>query len=316
MEVLPCIRYSYPIMLQRIRQANSPHLTAVLQALFVTFLWSTSWVLIKFGLEDIPALTFAGLRYMLAFLFLLPFLLRQPAEMEKVRHLPRQAWLRLIALGVLLYAVTQGAQFVALANAPAVTVTLLWNFTAVVVALLGIRYLLEVPTKLQWGGMALALLGAFIYFYPIALGTAELRGVLAALVGLTSNAFAAVLGRYVNKDGSLRPLTVTAISMGTGAMLLLAAGISAQGLPRLSWQNWLIILWLAVVNTAVAFTLWNRTLRVLSAMESTIINNTMTIQIAILAVLFLGESLNAKSIAGLALAVIGTFLVQWRKNSQ
>ena len=33
-----------------------PHFTAVFQALFVTFLWSTSWVLIKIGLVDIPAL--------------------------------------------------------------------------------------------------------------------------------------------------------------------------------------------------------------------------------------------------------------------
>ena len=40
----------------------SPQFKAVLQALFVTFLWSTSWVFIKFGLVDIPALTFAGLR--------------------------------------------------------------------------------------------------------------------------------------------------------------------------------------------------------------------------------------------------------------
>jgi len=39
------------------------HLIPALQALFVTFLWSSSWVLIKFGLEEIPPLTFAGLRY-------------------------------------------------------------------------------------------------------------------------------------------------------------------------------------------------------------------------------------------------------------
>jgi drug/metabolite transporter (DMT)-like permease len=51
----------------------SPHLAAVLQALLVTLLWSTSWVLVKFGLADIPALTFAGLRYTVAFLCLLPF---------------------------------------------------------------------------------------------------------------------------------------------------------------------------------------------------------------------------------------------------
>ncbi|MCA9978373.1 MAG: EamA family transporter, partial [Anaerolineales bacterium] len=52
----------------------SAHTRAVLTALFVTFLWSTSWVLIKIGLQNIPALTFAGLRYFLAFLLLLPLL--------------------------------------------------------------------------------------------------------------------------------------------------------------------------------------------------------------------------------------------------
>ncbi len=46
------------------------HLVSVFQALFVTFLWSTSWILIKSGLDEIPALTFAGLRYTLAFLVL------------------------------------------------------------------------------------------------------------------------------------------------------------------------------------------------------------------------------------------------------
>jgi len=35
----------------------SPHFRAVFLALFVTFLWSTSWVLIKIGLEDILPLT-------------------------------------------------------------------------------------------------------------------------------------------------------------------------------------------------------------------------------------------------------------------
>jgi drug/metabolite transporter (DMT)-like permease len=71
-----------------------------------------------------------------------------------------------------------------------------------------------------------------------------------------------------------------------------------------------------LVNTAFAFTLWNHTLRVLTAMESGIINNTMQIWIPILAVLFLGESLNARQVAGMTLALIGTLLVQLKKLNQ
>jgi drug/metabolite transporter (DMT)-like permease len=105
-----------------IRQGS--HLRAVVQALFVVFLWATSWVLIKIGLEEIPALTFAGLRYILAFLCLLPVVLlsRQTSSLGSIS---RRTWGRLLILGLLLYSITQGATFVALAYLPAVTVNLL-----------------------------------------------------------------------------------------------------------------------------------------------------------------------------------------------
>ena len=129
----------------------SPHSRAVLQALFVAFLWSTSWVFIKFGLAEIPALTFAGLRYGVALLCLLPFALR-PAYLAPLRDLSRWGWLQLIGLGLLFYTLTQGSQFLSLAYLPAISVNLLLSFTAVVVALLGIVLLAERPSRLQWAG--------------------------------------------------------------------------------------------------------------------------------------------------------------------
>lgn len=93
-------------------------------------------------------------------------------------------------------------------------------------------------------------------------------------------------------------------------MVLLAAGLATQGLPPLATSSWAIILWLAVVNTAFAFTLWNHTLRQLRAVESSIINNTMLIQIAVLAWVFLGQSLGWREVAGLFLAAAGVLIVQ------
>ena len=137
-----------------------------------------------------------------------------------------------------------------------------------------------------------------------------LVGFVAVAVGVLANAGSAVLGRSINRTGHLRPLTVTTVSMGVGSAILLVAGLGTQGLPTLSCQSWVIIGWLALVNTAVAFTLWNHSLRTLSAMESSIINNTMAVQIPILAVIFLGERLNGREVVGLVVAVIGTLLVQ------
>ena len=110
--------------------AKSTRLAAIFIALFVVFLWATSWVLIKIGLEEIPPLTFAGLRYMLAFICLMPFAFlvqRKPSSPSLTRPV---LW-KLLGLGLLLYALTQGAVFLALAYLPAVTVNLLWSFSTI-----------------------------------------------------------------------------------------------------------------------------------------------------------------------------------------
>jgi drug/metabolite transporter (DMT)-like permease len=291
----------------------SPRYRAVLQALLVTFLWSTSWVLIKIGLQDIPALTFAGLRYALAFLCLLPFALRS-GQLAALRTLPAGSWARLILLGLLFYSVTQGAQFLSLAYLPAVTVSLVLSFTAIAVALLGIPLLGERPTPTQWGGTGLYLIGVFIYLSPVSLPGHEVLGLVVACVGLLANALSSILGRHVNRSGELGPMAITVVSMGLGAAVLLVGGIAVQGLPHLTLANWALVLWLAVINTAFAFTLWNQTLRTLSAMESSIINNTMLFQIAILAWVFLGEALSGQEVAGMVLAAVGTLAVQFRRH--
>jgi drug/metabolite transporter (DMT)-like permease len=289
----------------------SPHLTAVLQALFVTFLWSTSWVLIKFGLVDIPALTFAGLRYGLAFLCLLPLTFRA-AHLTTLRRLTGQDWLRLSALGLLFYTATQGAQFLGLAYLPANTVNLLLNFTPAIVTLFGIFLLAESPTPLQWSGISLSLVGTVIYFYPATIPTDQVFGLIVVMAGVLANAGSAVLGRQVNRAGNLSPLLITWVSMGSGSIVLLLTGISIQGFPPLSLTNWIIVGWLAIVNTAFAFTLWNLTLRTLSAMESSLINGAMLIQIPVLAWFFLGEAITWREGMGLALAGVGIVLVQLR----
>jgi drug/metabolite transporter (DMT)-like permease len=233
----------------------------VLQALLVTFLWSLSFVLIKIGLEDIPALTFAGLRYSLAFGVLLWVALGRPAGRASFRALTRADWGRLIGLGLIYYTLTQGAQFVALDHLPSASVSLVLNFSAIAIALLGIALLAERLTLRQWGGVAISLVGAVIYFYPVAFEASELIGLLAVGVALLSNAAASVLGRAINRGGSIPPLTVTTISMGVGAVVLLGVGLATEGWPTLTVQSAAIIGVLAVVNTAFAFWLWNVTLR-------------------------------------------------------
>ena len=153
-------------MAAKANKVRSAHLVALLQALFVTFLWSTSWVLIKIGLDDIPALTFAGLRYTLAFLFLLPVFLHSHRTVVLFNlsrsTLTSATWKRLFLLGIVYYALTHGAQFISIAYLPAVTATLILGFTPVVVAVLSGLLLAERPMNIQWLGIGLSSFGLIV----------------------------------------------------------------------------------------------------------------------------------------------------------
>lgn len=285
------------------------NLKAVLLAILVTFLWSTSFIIIKWGLAEIPPLTFAGLRYFIAFLCLLPFAFKKKNILE-LKKLNRKIILKLILLGILFYSFTQGAQFFGLYYLPAVTVSLLLNLTPIIVAVLAIFMISETPTILQWIGMFLFLAGILLYFYPIQFSENQTLGFVIMIIGVLANALSAILGRDINRGGKITPYLVTLISMGVGSTILLLVGILTQGLPLLSMKNILYLIWLAIVNTALAFTIWNFTLRTLTAMESSVINGTMLVQIAVLAFFFLGESILFREGIGLFLAGTGAVIVQ------
>ena len=291
-----------------------PHLVAPLQALLVTFLWSTSFIIIKWGLAEIPPLTFAGLRYILAFFCFTPFVLRKK-YLNEIKHLTKAQWQKLILLGLVFYAFTQGAQFVGLSLLPVVTVSLMLNFTPLVVAIMGIFLLQEKPTLRQWIGAFLFIIGIIVYFVPISFSGNRGLGLAVMTVGVLANSGSAILGRDINRTRDISPIVVTLLSMGIGSTLLLAVGVTTQGLPAISMKSWLLVMSLAVINTAFAFTVWNVTLRTLTAMESSIINGTMLFQIAILAWFLIDEKITVQKGMGMVLAAIGAVLVQLRRNS-
>jgi drug/metabolite transporter (DMT)-like permease len=297
----------------------SPRTKSVSLAVLVTILWSTSWVLIKIGLRNnLPPITFAGLRYTLAFLSLTPFILFNADHRRAMKLITLREWGKLALLGVVFYTITQSTMFLSLSFLPANTVSLLLNLTSVFVGISGIFLLKEYPSMLQWSGIGLAAIGVGIYFFPIALPHAQLIGIGIGMICMLMNVVSSLLSRDVNRGAALSPLVVTFASMGIGSVLMLTTGLVFQGAGTLTVGDWLIIIWMAIVNTALAFTLWNRSLQVLTAVESSVLNSLMLPQIAILSLVFLGEGLTSKDIIGLVLVGIGTIVVQLKppKNSK
>lgn len=292
------------------------HPMAIGIALFVTVLWSSSWVLIRWGLdgEGLPPLTFAALRYAMASVFVIGWVLSREREAANPKTMGRGTILGLAGLGVVMYTLTQGAQFVAIDNQPAATTSLVLSLTPLVVAGLSVVSLHETPTIRQLAGTVLVVVGAWLYFAGDLGATAI--GMIAAGVGLASNVGAALLGRHINRKELLPPAVITGYSMAVGSALLIAIGLAVEGVPSISGKAWAIIAWLALVNTALAFTLWNLSLQRLSAVESASINNTMLVQIAILAWIFLSEPLGTPELIGIGLVTVGVVLTQRLNNAR
>jgi len=276
-------------------------------AVLVTFLWSTSYVLIKLGLPQIPPLDFAAYRYSMASLVLILV-----CSVKTTKRGVKLTWKDLslvIVLGLLGYTLAQGAQFLALNALSAVTTSFIQNFTPIFVLCMGYPLLRETPVPLQYGGIGLALAGVLAFFSGQSLN-AEAIGVGITLLGSVAWAAYLILAKRAGVAEKLGPLRFTTLTMVAGSIMLLMTAFASGGLPYIRPTDWVIIAWLALLNTAFAFYLWNVALKTLKAFEISILQNTMLVQIALLSWYFIGEEVTFPMVLGMALILVGTFIVQ------
>ncbi|MGD2200591.1 MAG: EamA family transporter [Candidatus Bathyarchaeota archaeon] len=290
--------------------SNRERLLGIIEAFSVTFLWSSSYILVKIGLNDIriPPSTLVSYRYAIASMILVPIAVHRKAHtgFRDVKTLSR-----ILFLGFTGYTVAQGLQCLGLFYLPAVTVTFLLNFTPVMVLLLGILTLNERPSPAQIAGLLIILSGVSLFFNK-PLSKINLWGMIITLIsGLGWASYMVYIRRSLIAE-RVSNIGLTAFSMGVGTVLLLAVTLLNEGLYPIPIRGWVIIFWLGIVNTSIAFFLWNDALSKLEAFETAIIQNTMLIQIAILSWVFMDEKLSPQNILAITLVFLGVLIVQIR----
>jgi drug/metabolite transporter (DMT)-like permease len=291
------------------------HKLTVLQAFFVTVLWSSSWVIIKEGLEDISPLIFASFRYLLAAIVLLGLVILDKSKVREIKSFSRKDYFLLVIYGLIFTALTQGLQFYALDFLPAITISFVLTFTIFLVIIFSIGILNENPTVYQSILLFVALIAGIFYFYPIGSHGIGFKGGMVLMGILLANTLATIMGRYLNANLDYSALSITTVSMLSGSLILFIYAIIVEDFPPFTFRVIFIISWLAFVNTAFAFTLWNHTMQYLKAYESTIINNTMLPQITILALIFLDERPTNRQWVSIVVIMIVAILVQMFNNS-
>lgn len=290
---------------------QNKHMLSLIEASLVTFLWSSSYILIRIGLEEINPLAFAAYRYFLASLILLfPFYYQFRKRKTSGFNLSRIGMF--LVLGFTGYFIAQGFQFLGLFFLNSVTVTFILNLTPLFVLGLSVFFLNERPSSVQLIGIILTLFGVIVFFYDALADVGMVTGVLVTLISGVGWALYMIISRhYLAKDNE-SVITLTSISMLFGALMLIGATGLTGNIVNISLNGWMIILWLSIVNTAVAFFLWNHALKTLKAIEQSILQNSMLIQIAILAFVFLQEPISTQKIIGMIIVFSGVLIVQLR----
>lgn len=278
-------------------------LTAAVFALIVTFLWSSSFLLLKLTLPYVPPLMLAAVRYAIAFVFLLGYGL-----LVDRRRPTRLAWGILILIGIMNYGVGQGLTYSAMLILPVALIAMLYSLLPPLQAIADTIWLREPPTLVEVLGAVVTLGGVALYLPwsgSIAWPGLILMGgtLIAATIGTT-------LTRKVARDGATPTLHLTLVSVGAGALFMLPIGLATGPAPRFPLPVIAALIWLALANTAVAFSLWNHALRTLTAFEGNIIANTTLFQVGALGWIFLGEALTGRQIAAMLIAFGGVLLAQ------
>jgi drug/metabolite transporter (DMT)-like permease len=266
-------------------------------------LWGASYTFIKVGVATIPPITLIAARTLVAGLLLLAVLrlrgVRLPRDAATWRRFMRQAVLN----SVLPFTLIAWAE----RSVDAGLATILNSTSPIFIFLLGLGLRgTEPPTLRRLLGVGAGLAGICLIVGAEALGGIgrELLAQVALVVAAICYGGAAMFGRVFE---GFDPMVPAAGSLLCGSAILLPASLAIDRPWTLapSTASVLAVLALAVLSTAVAFTIYFRLIRTLGPM-ATAAQAYLRVPVGVaIGVVFLGERLAPTAWLGLACTVAG-----------
>lgn len=277
--------------------------------LILGVIWGSTWLFIKLGLENLPPITFAGIRFVIACLIL--FLL------IRARGIPlpanRRDWGLLALTGVLSFSLNYGLvfwgeQYISSGLAAVLQATL----PAFGLVIAHVHLPSERMTWSKIFGVVLGFAGVAVVFsnqLAIAGGKA-----LAGCVALVLSAlFAAYSNVLVKAHGRrMEPAILAAGQMFFGLIPLLLIGIPLEGNPfRFHWTPMALValLYLAVVGSVIAFLLYYWLVQNMDVTKTMLISLVTPVVAVVLGMMVLGEDLSWRTVAGGIMIMVGVRFV-------
>jgi drug/metabolite transporter (DMT)-like permease len=230
-------------------------------AIIACLLWSTAYAGIKIGLQYDKPLHFAGLRFIISGLMILPFTVKPWKYIKMIRdHWKIVVWVTLLQTIINYVLFYLGMDMVPGALG-AVIVGSQPLVTALVAAIMHKedRLTRGKVTTIIFGIAGVIMISAGRQAFKIG-GAIELLGVLLILGANIATATSNVLVSL--RSNGINPLVLSSFSLFTGGVIIYLFALPVEGVPRqsLPLDYWLVLLWLSFM-AAFAFSLWFKLLQ-------------------------------------------------------
>lgn len=258
-----------------------------------TFLcWGSLYVVSKIALKTVPPVTLLALRYMVA----IPLLFAILKLRGRLRRMVREDLMTAAAIGVIGYFMSFCLQMLGISRLTGSISSLLGAMNPIFIPVLASFYLKEKMTRAKVLCVAVSMLGVVMIVGVN--GTVDVLGAALMLTSVFLWSSASVIIRRVS--GKYDPMQIAMLGMVfalplTGAWAALELQTAAFSLPL---QSLLAVLFMGVVGTAVAHTLWNTSLSLMDASFCSMFYPMQPLVSSILGVAILGETITPNFVIG------------------
>ncbi|HEX9423240.1 MAG TPA: EamA family transporter [Pyrinomonadaceae bacterium] len=282
--------------------------------LLLCCIWGSTWLFIKLGLNDLPPLTFAGIRFVIAAIILFSLIAGRRVPLPR----KRRDLLLLALTGVLSFSLNYGLvfwgeQYIS-SGLAALLQSMLPAFGLIIAHYYLPRERMTLPRML---GVLLGVLGVAVIFSNQlqVSGPGALWGSAALVVSAFCAAYANVLVKTYGLN--LQPSVLAGGQMVFGLIPLMLIGIPLEGNPlKFHWTPIALIslLYLAIVGTVIAFLLYYWLMHNMDVTKTMLIALVTPVVAVVLGMLILKEELNWRTLVGGVMIMSGIGLIVVRKG--
>jgi drug/metabolite transporter (DMT)-like permease len=295
---------------------------AYVALVLTTIAWSSSLIFFKLVVHEVGPIIFVALRYTLATPFLLVLNL-QFSKGKKIGNI-RKNWKAVLIAGLSGPFISQILQYIGLEMTTASDALLLLNLTPIFAVIIAAPVLKEKITLDKFLGLLIATIGVTL----IVLNTSpepsipQFQRIIGDILVIVSTLFFAINGiagkiavKYENAVSVTFYSTLSAVPF-----IWLSAALldDITVLLTMSFEAWLVIAWVAIVNTVFSFVLYYESMKHIEAGRVQIILNLVAVWGVLFSITILHETITILQVAGGFLTVIGVIIAQMtqmRKNS-